>query len=397
MLEQLKENGAIYDIELYRNCFVVSFLIIKTGKIYTFRIFDDGGFISVDERESLFAFIENRVLAGYNNWNYDDAVINHLLYNPSISVYDLWIYGSHLISGRERNEYTWNRNKLYYTYDLLEVIREGYSTKSLKGVGVNLKHPLIQDLPIHYEATIIYEQLPELIKYNHNDLYITKRVYEHILPRLEMRDLLTKEYGVDVNSLADSGIAKALLNSLYVKEARKLDPSFSYQQLKKLRTPREEIKLSHIIYDYVQFQTPQLQEYLQHLKTLTITKLLETNSKVKYTCDIPPLVYGGNTYTIALGGIHSEDEELIVDTSNDDTLLAPLILDNHDKMLLDMDVASQYPSAILNNNLCPAHLNPLIFKPLLQQMVNDRLYYKKHKKENKVFAALEAGLKITIY
>lgn len=402
MLNELLETGALYDIELYRNCFVASFQVLNTSKIYTFKWFTDDGLIDIDERDKLLKFINNRVLAGYNNWNYDDAVLNHLIANPDTSLHDLWVYGCQLISGKRRNDYRWKpNNKLYYTYDLLEVIREGFSTKSLKGVGVNLKHNKIQDLPINYEELVTENQLKELIYYNHNDLAITYKVFQHILPRLEMRDLLTKEYEVDVNSLADSGIAKAILNSLYVKEARKTDKSFSYKQLKQLRTPRDEIKLVNIIYDYVEFQTPQLQQYLAHLKTLTITKLTETNSKVKYTCNIPALEYGGNTYTIALGGIHSEDEELIVgdfDNSNDeeDTPLAPLVLNNKEKMLLDMDVASQYPSAILNNKLYPQHLKSDVFLPLLQKIVDDRLHYKRRKNENKLFKALEAGLKITI-
>jgi len=52
--------------------------------------------------------------------------------------------------------------------------------------------------------------------------------------------------------------------------------------------------------------------------------------------------------------------------------------------------------AILNNQLCPNHLNPNTFLPLLKEIVDQRVYHKKRKKESKESDVIQAGLKIAI-
>jgi hypothetical protein len=52
--------------------------------------------------------------------------------------------------------------------------------------------------------------------------------------------------------------------------------------------------------------------------------------------------------------------------------------------------------AILNNNLCPQHLDCDVFLPLLKNIVDQRLYHKKRRKESKESDVIQSGLKIAI-
>lgn len=98
----------------------------------------------------------------------------------------------------------------------MEVIREGYTSKSLKLVGVNIKWNRLQDLPIHHEADV---DDPDLVMdYNLNDVNITEAIFDTIKGRLVLREKLTSTYGVDVTSSADSKIAKDILDK-YFKDA----------------------------------------------------------------------------------------------------------------------------------------------------------------------------------
>ena len=96
---------------------------------------------------------------------------------------------------------------------------------------------------------------------------------------------------------------------------------------------------------------------------------------------LPPLHFNGIDYQLGLGGIHSVDK--------------PGVFKNEDGYILfDVDVTSYYPSATINYKISPQHLNEKCFVDTLVTALADRKVYKKKKKENILFAALEYGLKI---
>jgi hypothetical protein len=375
MLEELIDKGLLYDVELYRNCFLATFYSLRKDEYRYFKWFG-----CEDEREAMFKTIKGRWLIAFNNFNYDDAILNHLILNPDITLYDLWLFSQKLIKG-ERNPYRYNSK--FVSYDLLEVIREGYNTKSLKGVAINLKYPTIQDLPIPFEAEITRDQFNELLKYNINDVDILHLIFLHIKKRLEMRRILSEQYGINVHSASDSGIAKELINKFYTEQALLKDPNFKIKDIKYKRTERETINIQDTVLPKIQYQTAIFQEYLNTIKQLTITRISSTETSDKFACDIPKFIYKGKTYTIALGGIHSEDAPLVIKVSGN-------------RLLLDLDVASQYPTAIEVNKVCPKHLDPDCFLPQLSKTKKERIYYKHNKKTNTLYVELEKGLKITL-
>lgn len=106
---------------------------------------------------------------------------------------------------------------------------------------------------------------------------------------------------------------------------------------------------------------------------------MSKNFKLK----LPLLHFGGKTYKLGLGGIHSVDKEQ-----------QSVYKSNEDYMILDADVTSFYPMSIILNNICPEHLDLETFKKTLEQALEDRKNAKKKKKESLIYAALEYGLKI---
>lgn len=261
MLEELHSRGLIYDVEIYKNCFLTSFYSLRKKAYKTFIIHG-----CRDERDDLFKLIEGRILIGYNNWNFDDGVINHLLNCENIKVRELWEFSQTLIQG-ERNPYRYSGNKLT-TYDLLEVIRAGFNVISLKNAGVNLKFANIQDLPIDFDKEISDDDLSELKRYNINDLDITYSIFEHVRSRLEMREVLSEKHQLNLKSLSDSGLAKELISKKYTEIAQKQGKN---HKVKYLRTPRRQVKLSDAILPCISFNSPVLQNYLDNLKQQVLT------------------------------------------------------------------------------------------------------------------------------
>lgn len=376
MLEQLEQTGIIYDVEIFKNALVVTCYSLKVKQYRIYSWYKDNN--NINELLNLITNKNNpRCWIGYNSLQFDNGVMDHLIHNKDITLLKLWEFSQTLIKGN-KNPYKYNSN-FRNSLDLLEVIREGYNVKSLKAVAVNLKHPTIQDLPVDYDKEITDEEFDVLVDYNKNDVEITLKILNHIEKRLEMRQVLSQHYKIDVLSSADSYIAKKLFDKFYYEKILDKDPNTDIKRLKHLRTLRDVIPIKDIVLPQIKFATPELQSFFYLIKQLDIVR----KNDDKFVCDIPELEYGGMTYTVALGGIHSVDTPLIIKTPDDE-------------LLLDIDIASQYPTAIINNKVCPAHLDPDIFIPLVEEVVAKRLWYKKHKHENVLYSVLEAGMKIKI-
>lgn len=386
MLESLYERGIIYDWENYKNCHVCTMYSLRTKQYKTFVMYKNR-----DDRKEFLDIVNSkvngkpRVLIGYYNNDYDNAITEHLIKYPNISLFDLWKFGQSLIKER-KNPYKY-RSKLE-SIDLNEIIRAGYGTIPLKGALVNLKFDRIQDLPINPEEEINDSNLENLISYNKDgDVRGTILLFEHLKDRLAMRETITEEFGVKVNGLADSAIGKQILDKLYYEKLKETNPDIDFNEFKKLRTHRGDIPIKDIIYDQIQFKTEELSNFLTTLKSLTIKLIQEKKKKEveedSHVCeDIPPLIFNGIEYSVALGGIHSVDKPLI-------------IIPTEDEMLLDLDVTSQYPSRIIADRICPAHLDPDIFIPLFESILDKRKYYKSNSKTNPAFTALADGMKLS--
>ena len=394
----LLDNVWPYDIESYPNLFSVTFWNKTRGEKVVFRIFEE-----VNDSTAIAEWIlakKDLTLVGYNSLSYDNPMLNSIIKSyktlQTLTVQDITKRLNKLSTDiihydeciKDRQKVIRNLRNIsddyYKSIDLLEVIREGYSTKSLKGVAINLKWHRIQDLPYPFDTVLTPEQGETVIDYNFNDVLITQRVYEHLTDRLEMRRILSEQYKVNLFSKADSAIAKELFTKFYAEGS-----GMDYEEFKYKKTKRTELYLHEIVLPWISFKTPELQDYLEKVKAVRVwniegkTLRHEGRTIKEAQFDIPSLDYQGMTYTIGLGGIHSVDKPGIFQA-------------DEDMMLLDVDVASQYPNRILKSEFVPEHLNKATFLPILQGIVDTRLAKKKEGKTDKIARIISEGLKITV-
>lgn len=373
-----------FDIEVFKNFFSVTFY---NGEVRR-------EFIIYKTRNDLAALLEflkenkNSYLVGFNSLNYDNVVLNYLidadfvLKSESVKrINEILYHLSGVIINFDTasfKEQKWIRSlryKNYYKYiDLLEVIREGFNVRGLKAVGVNLKWHRIQDLPHSPDHMVEDDEVEPIMEYNFNDVLITGLVRRHIKERLRMREILSKQYDVNLMSDADSKIGKTILDKAYSDYTGLDVADFKYK-----RSSYDSIPVADLIFPWVEFKTPEMQAYLENLRSLVITEVKSDSPKI----NIPPAFIGGMEYTILLGGIHSVD--------------APgMFQSDENTLLMDMDVASQYPTCILHNKIAPAHLDKASFLAVYQKEVTARLKYKKEGKTDPFAKIIEAGLKIEI-
>ena len=111
------------------------------------------------------------------------------------------------------------------------------------------------------------------------------------------------------------------------------------------------IPLKDIILPFIKYDSPILNRVLEDMKDQIVSpgrKGYENN-----------FVFAGLRYTIGVGGIHSK---------NDPEIIIP----KEDEMLIDIDVASLYPSMLIEYGFYPKHLGPE-FLEVYSQIKNERI------------------------
>lgn len=320
----------VYDLEVYNNFFSGTFKNYKTKEVIQFVIHEDR-----NDLEALSKFIWNPSmwLAGYNNFNYDNQILKYIHKNERYLLScnsdqvcaELYELSQRIIENDERDNMF---NLPFRSLDLMKIGNLGQ--KSLKLVGTVMKWHKLQDLPIPTDYQVGIGDVDTILKYNLNDVEITEKLLTLLQPAIKLRFDVAKEYNVDVYSESDSGIANRLLEKFY-SESTGLSP----QVFKKLRTKRGKIFFPDVIFPDVHFKTEQMDEFLTALRKSVIyekTPFMKRN-----------FILHGTKYIMGIGGLHSVDDGRLFEETND-------------LKIVDADVASYYPSMIINNNIHPKHL-----------------------------------------
>lgn len=386
-------NKYIYDVEIYPNLFMVSFipedtpqeLINVYKKIDTLYLAvkankreDDINQLISDKQYVLQAmhikqfiiwidfksgnwkndgalimdfFIQHKILTGYNSNNYDrymlDVFINSYKYldnrgfNKKEGKHITQILFDHSSSCVQfGNGYGRLLDfKKYYKrpftdYDIQKILYLDKTFTSLKQVAICLKWYRIQNLPIPFNKPILENEIFDIFDYNVNDVLITLTLKRNQKSEIELREDISEEFGIDVRNMSRSSIGKAITTSLYEKFS-----GVSKKDFIDTRTDRYRISISSILSDRIQFKTKILSDLLRTIRQQTIVVGSE-DKKDKFNHTFK---FGDTTYNMALGGLHSKDE-------------SGIIIATEDCAIRDADVASYYPNGILSYDVYPAHL-----------------------------------------
>jgi hypothetical protein len=144
------------------------------------------------------------------------------------------------------------------------------------------------------------------------------------------------------------------INKKVYCELSGLNPRQLYD-LKKNRKPTKRFTYGDCIPEYVRFRTKQFQEFHEAMKGVRVN-LME---KEEYPFILP----WGLHLTIAKGGIHSNEKNMIVEP-------------RANEVLMDADIGSQYPWSIIKRGLFPSHLSSAWLHGY-RQSFEKRIHFKK--------------------
>ena len=347
-------------------------------------------------------------LYGYNNQGYDDMLIKAFLmyWNRFDNTKQLCSFlkevNDKIISMQDDKDALWQDKLLnvirkyrvpYVTVDLFKIFalnsagvnidkdtgeRKKYG-KSLKQVSINLKWYNLLDFklpPIDDEEGDIYrkrdnyrgmtnEQLNHLITadfsryllpkyvepmlhYNKNDVFLCCEMVRQKPDEVILRYSLGHAYGINFLCSARSNIADKLLNKFYAERSGLHEDAF-----KNLRTQRTALSFNKIIFPHIKFKTKQLQDLLEEMKKVVIYR----TNKDSFVREID---FYGTIYTLATGGIHTQDRPVILKSTDD------FVYVHH-------DYTSYYPSIMISYEVVPAHLNRRVFAKMVDYFKQTRV------------------------
>ena len=307
----------------------------------------------------LYPLINDCLLIGYNNTNYDDIILNYIYEWKEVNTKELYALSTTIISQQRTGIPLWKNedvkgymNKKVQSLDLMKILAFDKLKVSLKQCAINLRHNLIQDMPVAYDKYIFNEDLNLILSYNENDTLILLRLLDNLKEAINLRFKISSDYKVNVKSASKTYIGKEILNKYYADYTKTLKDDFKF-----LRSSRAKIFLGNCIQSNIHFKTDVFNKMLDYFKQQTVCSIEDS---IDYK-----ILYKEKGYQMGFGGLHSIDRpKIFTSTENED--------------IIDCDVDSYYPNIIINYKIKPEHCSDEFFR-IVKDIVNVRLKAKKSK------------------
>jgi hypothetical protein len=338
------DQAVVYDIETFPNCLTINVVGLYSDLDATFEISQYR-----DDRNFLLQWFDfwranNTPMIGFNNLNFDYPVIHQLFSNPQIDVADLYDHAMMLIGGLNRFNAVWESDRFAPQIDLFKIHHFDNKAKStsLKALQVNMRSETVLDMPLQVGVPLSREQVDTiLIPYNKHDVQKTKQFALISLEAIKFRiDLMATLRG-DVLNFNDTKIGAKILEQRLGDE---VCYDLEYWPKVPRQSPRSRIPLNDIIFSYISFKQPEFNRVLQWMRTQTLTAdELTENIKTKGVFTGVHATVGELDFYFGTGGIHG-------------SVSAQTFAACDEYALVDVDVASLYPSIAIVNGLYPEHL-----------------------------------------
>lgn len=361
----------VYDIEVFQNIFHCSAINTETKEVHKFEISSRKNQLSElisffkqvnspvswnDNYTTNCSIDSDKIFCGYNNLHYDNPVINyiieyeHILAEKPVLVITNSIFNlSREITNSGENIEKWKRWKYQVWFDSFDILTMLYSNKlrvGLKEIQVTMQYKNVQEFVCDWSKPLPIEDFDSMIDYNINDIESTSALLDRCKKDIDLRLAIEDEYGVKVLSKDGVNIGMKILTHKYLEKT-----GLTWWDIKDLRSPQAYIPLKDVILPFIKYDSPILKSVLDEMKTQVVSpgrKGYEKN-----------FVFGGLRYTVGVGGIHSK---------NDPEIVIPA----EDEMLIDIDVASLYPSMLIEYGFYPKHLGPE-FLEVYSQIRSERI------------------------
>lgn len=362
----------VYDIEVFPNVFHCSVKNTETGELHKFEISCRRN--QLDELVEFFHTVNtkytfrdlyttdikldtNILFCGYNNLHYDNAIINYIIDYYNIMKYkgyrdicrSIFNLSKVITTSSEDDNSAWKKWKYMICFDSFDILTMLYSNKlrvGLKEIQVTMQYKNVQEFVADWQADLPENQIDSMIDYNINDVNSTEELLNRCKKDIDLRIAIEDEYGVHVLSKDGVNIGMKILTQKYLEKTGQ-----TWWDIKDLRSPMSVIPLNSVILPFIKYDSPILTRVLNDMKSQIVSPGRKGYEN--------KFVFEGLQYSVGVGGIHSVNKPEI-------------IIPKEDEMLIDIDVASLYPSMLIEYEFYPKHLGPE-FLEVYKQIKDERI------------------------
>ena len=362
----------VYDIEVFQNIFHCSVKNTETNDIYKFEISERKNqlrelvkfFKQVDKYITWGDYYTtninipaNVIFCGYNNLHYDNPIINYIIeyedklmqYNIPTICSSIFNLSKTITTSSEDNIDAWKHWKYQIWFDTFDILTMLYSNKlrvGLKEIQVTMQYPNVQEFVCDWTKPLPLEDFDSMIDYNINDIESTSELLNRCKDAVDLRIAIEDEYGVRVLNKDGVNIGMKILTQKYLEKT-----GLTWWDIKDLRSPMSVIPLKDVILPFIKYDSPILQRVLEDMKNQIVSPGRKGYEN--------KFVFNNLRYSVGVGGIHSVNSPEI-------------IIPRDDEMLIDIDVASLYPSMLIEYEFYPRHLGKE-FLEVYKQIKDERI------------------------
>lgn len=362
----------VYDIEVFPNVFHCTVKNTETGELHKFEISCRRN--QLDELVEFFHTVNtnytfgdlyttdikldtNILFCGYNNLHYDNAIINYIIDYHRLMKYkgyrdickSIFNLSKVITTSSEDDNSAWRKWKYMVCFDSFDILTMLYSNKlrvGLKEIQVTMQYDNVQEFVTDWQADLPEDQIDSMIEYNINDVNSTEELLNRCKKDIDLRIAIEDEYGVRVLSKDGVNIGMKILTQKYLEKT-----GLTWWDIKDLRSPMSVIPLNNVILPFIKYDSPILTRVLNDMKSQIVSPGRKGYEN--------KFVFKGLQYSVGVGGIHSVNKPEI-------------IIPKEDEMLIDIDVASLYPSMLIEYEFYPKHLGPE-FLEVYKQIKDERI------------------------
>ena len=337
------DRAVVYDVEIFPNVFHT----VLYDTEYKTRICLEISERRNDLEELLHLFTEddNKIFVGYNNHHYDDVIINYLIdYKEKLTGLPYWRIcqslfnlSSYIVKDEEGSRERLKRWKYAHYFKSMDLLTMQFSQKlrvGLKTMQVTMHYKNVQEYDGDFNQFLPSDKIDEMIAYNINDVESTTELLNRLKDQVELRLFIEKEHGIDCLSMDSVKMAETFLLEKYSEKS-----GIPKNVIKEMRSPMDYIPLKDVILPFIRYKNPKLQDVLEDMKKQVVYSKERKGYENKF-------VISNVVYSIGVGGIHSIHTPKI-------------FLPGEDEFIGHADVASMYPSLLIEYQWGPRHLGKL--------------------------------------
>lgn len=331
----------VYDIEVFPNFFHCTCKDTESNELYLFEISERKTQIS---ELTDFFLNKDRLFCGYNNHHYDDTLVNYIVDYCSLleqkhyviatqSIFNLsqTIIGSE--DGNIERYKKWKYAKYFDSMDLLTMMFSSKLRVGLKEMQLTMRYHNVLEYDGNFNDYVNPKDYQKIIEYNINDVESTTNLLQRLANKgeIDLRLFIEEEYGFNALSMDSVKFGETILAKKVCEELH-----IDKRQLETMRSPMDNVPLKDVILPFIQYKNPKLQSVLEDMKKQVVSSKERKSYENKF-------VISNTRYSIGVGGIHSINTPRIYVPKNDEYI-------GH------LDVASMYPSFIVQYGWFPTHL-----------------------------------------